>query len=128
MRLTAPGKSEADRMFDMGFEPQIGMFLQSTRPDKQAMLSHACAACWIPLRTMSSTDALNSISVAICFHPCFQNFQPRLFQSFQSFQSSLRQVAMFSATLPAHVEALARKARARICEESAEQPRPLWRF
>merc|ERR1712013_383302 len=31
---------EADRMFDMGFEPQIGMFLQSTRPDKQvAMLS-----------------------------------------------------------------------------------------
>ena len=41
-------------MFDMGFEPQIGMFLQSTRPDKQ--------------------------------------------------------VAMFSATLPAHVEALARKA------------------
>mmetsp|Transcript_83979 Transcript_83979/g.246261 ORF Transcript_83979/g.246261 Transcript_83979/m.246261 type:complete len:1529 (+) Transcript_83979:240-4826(+) len=43
---------EADRMFDMGFEPQIGMFLQSTRPDKQ--------------------------------------------------------VAMFSATLPTHVEALAR--------------------
>merc|ERR1719262_1728747 len=31
---------EADRMFDMGFEPQIGMFLQATRPDKQvAMLS-----------------------------------------------------------------------------------------
>ena len=24
-------------MFDMGFEPQIGMFLQSTRPDKQAI-------------------------------------------------------------------------------------------
>jgi len=44
---------EADRMFDMGFEPQIGMFLQSTRPDKQ--------------------------------------------------------VAMFSATLPTHVEALARQ-------------------
>eukprot|EP00913_Durusdinium_trenchii_P012030 g11302.t1 len=47
------GRIGADRMFDMGFEPQIGMFLQSTRPDKQ--------------------------------------------------------VAMFSATLPAHVEALARK-------------------
>merc|ERR1719424_1334299 len=44
---------EADRMFDMGFEPQIGMFLQATRPDKQ--------------------------------------------------------VAMFSATLPTHVEALARQ-------------------
>jgi len=27
---------QADRMFDMGFEPQIGMFMQSTRPDKQA--------------------------------------------------------------------------------------------
>ena len=25
-------------MFDMGFEPQIGMFLQSTRPDKQAAM------------------------------------------------------------------------------------------
>mmetsp|Transcript_47995 Transcript_47995/g.109176 ORF Transcript_47995/g.109176 Transcript_47995/m.109176 type:complete len:1407 (+) Transcript_47995:230-4450(+) len=51
-RVTFMILDEADRMFDMGFEPQIGMFLQSTRPDKQ--------------------------------------------------------VAMFSATLPTHVEALAR--------------------
>ena len=28
--------TQADRMFDMGFEPQIGMFMQCTRPDKQA--------------------------------------------------------------------------------------------
>lgn len=51
-RVTLMVIDEADRMFDMGFEPQIGMFMQSTRPDKQ--------------------------------------------------------VAMFSATLPTHVEALAR--------------------
>lgn len=51
-RVTFCVLDEADRMFDMGFEPQIGMFLQGTREDKQ--------------------------------------------------------VAMFSATLPLHVEALAR--------------------
>eukprot|EP00946_MAST-07B_sp_MAST-7B-sp1_P005222 g5222.t1 len=32
---------EADRMFDMGFEPQISMIMDSTRPDRQTVLFSA---------------------------------------------------------------------------------------
>jgi ATP-dependent RNA helicase DDX46/PRP5 len=32
---------EADRMFDMGFEPQIRMIVQNVRPDRQTVLFSA---------------------------------------------------------------------------------------
>lgn len=32
---------EADRMFDLGFEPQIAKILATTRPDKQTVLFSA---------------------------------------------------------------------------------------
>jgi ATP-dependent RNA helicase DDX46/PRP5 len=32
---------EADRMFDMGFEPQIALILQNVRPDRQVILFSA---------------------------------------------------------------------------------------
>lgn len=40
-RVTMVVLDEADRMFDMGFEPQIKMILQNIRPDRQAVLFSA---------------------------------------------------------------------------------------
>ena len=40
-RVTMVVMDEADRMFDMGFEPQIKMILQNIRPDKQVILFSA---------------------------------------------------------------------------------------
>lgn len=40
-RVTMVVMDEADRMFDMGFEPQIRMILQNIRPDRQTVLFSA---------------------------------------------------------------------------------------
>jgi len=40
-RVTMVVMDEADRMFDMGFEPQIKMIMQSVRPDRQTVLFSA---------------------------------------------------------------------------------------
>ena len=40
-RVTMVVMDEADRMFDMGFEPQIHMILQNIRPDRQVVLFSA---------------------------------------------------------------------------------------
>ena len=40
-RVSIVVMDEADRMFDMGFEPQIKMILQSVRPDRQTILFSA---------------------------------------------------------------------------------------
>jgi ATP-dependent RNA helicase DDX46/PRP5 len=40
-RVTYLVMDEADRMFDMGFEPQIGRIVQNTRPDRQTVLFSA---------------------------------------------------------------------------------------
>ena len=40
-RVTMVILDEADRMFDMGFEPQINMILQTVRPDRQTVLFSA---------------------------------------------------------------------------------------
>ena len=36
VRMGYPGVLQADRMFDMGFEPQISKIMQNARPDRQA--------------------------------------------------------------------------------------------
>jgi ATP-dependent RNA helicase DDX46/PRP5 len=40
-RVTMVVMDEADRMFDMGFEPQIQMIIQNVRPDRQTILFSA---------------------------------------------------------------------------------------
>ena len=40
-RVTMVVMDEADRMFDMGFEPQIKMIMQNIRPDRQVVLFSA---------------------------------------------------------------------------------------
>lgn len=40
-RVTYLVMDEADRMFDMGFEPQIGRIVQNTQPDRQTVLFSA---------------------------------------------------------------------------------------
>jgi ATP-dependent RNA helicase DDX46/PRP5 len=40
-RVTMVVMDEADRMFDMGFEPQIRMIIQNIRPDRQTVLFSA---------------------------------------------------------------------------------------
>lgn len=40
-RVTMVVMDEADRMFDMGFEPQINMIIQNVRPDRQVVLFSA---------------------------------------------------------------------------------------
>ncbi|CAE7507132.1 unnamed protein product, partial [Symbiodinium microadriaticum] len=40
-RVTMVVMDEADRMFDMGFEPQIRMIIQNVRPDRQTVLFSA---------------------------------------------------------------------------------------
>eukprot|EP00271_Cylindrocystis_brebissonii_P002114 TRINITY_DN12473_c0_g2_i5.p2 TRINITY_DN12473_c0_g2~~TRINITY_DN12473_c0_g2_i5.p2 ORF type:complete len:147 (+),score=31.58 TRINITY_DN12473_c0_g2_i5:80-520(+) len=40
-RVTYLVMDEADRMFDMGFEPQITRMVQNTRPDRQTVLFSA---------------------------------------------------------------------------------------
>jgi ATP-dependent RNA helicase DDX46/PRP5 len=40
-RVTMVVMDEADRMFDMGFEPQIKMIIQNVRPDRQTILFSA---------------------------------------------------------------------------------------
>lgn len=65
-RVTFVVLDEADRMFDMGFEPQVSKILSNARPDKQVLLYSAtfpkgmeiCAKRWYVVHVSCSSVCL----------------------------------------------------------------------
>jgi ATP-dependent RNA helicase DDX46/PRP5 len=61
-RVTYIVLDEADRMFDMGFEPQVMKIISNVRPDRQTVLFSATfprnVSCFAPSNLPSSTDCI----------------------------------------------------------------------
>ena len=51
-RITYIVLDEADRMFDMGFEPQVMRVIDNCRPDRQTVMFSATFPRWVYLRVM----------------------------------------------------------------------------
>ncbi|VFQ70907.1 unnamed protein product [Cuscuta campestris] len=131
-RVTYLVMDEADRMFDMGFEPQITRIVQNTRPDRQTVLFSATFPRQVEAlarkvlnkpveiqvggRSVVNKDITQLVEV----RPEGERFF-RLLEIlgewseigkiliFVHTQDKYRQTVLFSATFPRQVEALARK-------------------